>query len=56
MGPVIGFLLTADGLVCVSGDNASRRVVREIAERAGPVAIAVVNVGAVQRAERFGGA
>jgi L-ascorbate metabolism protein UlaG (beta-lactamase superfamily) len=58
MGPVIGFLLASEGLetVYVSGDNASRRVVREIAERAGPVAIAVLNVGAVQRAERFGGA
>jgi L-ascorbate metabolism protein UlaG (beta-lactamase superfamily) len=38
-GPVIGFVLGGEGLetVYVSGDNASRDVVREIAQRAGPI-------------------
>jgi L-ascorbate metabolism protein UlaG (beta-lactamase superfamily) len=57
-GPVIGFLLAAPGLetVYVSGDNASLDVVRAIADRAGPVAIAVLFAGAVQLAHRFDGA
>jgi L-ascorbate metabolism protein UlaG (beta-lactamase superfamily) len=57
-GPVIGFLLTGDGLetVYVSGDNASLDVVREIAGRVGPVDVAILFAGAVQRAERFDGA
>lgn len=57
-GPVIGFLLSGKGLetVYVSGDNASVDVVREIAERAGPVDVAVLFAGAVQIARRFDGA
>ena len=57
-GPVIGFLLSAEGLetVYVSGDNASLDVVREIAESAGPVGIAILFAGAVQLARRFDGA
>jgi L-ascorbate metabolism protein UlaG (beta-lactamase superfamily) len=57
-GPVIGFLLAAPGLetVYVSGDNASLDVVRAIADRAGPVAVAVLFAGAVQLPHRFDGA
>jgi len=57
-GPVIGFLLAAPGLetVYVSGDNASLDVVREIAERAGTVGVAVLFAGAVQFSERWNGA
>jgi L-ascorbate metabolism protein UlaG (beta-lactamase superfamily) len=49
-GPVIGFMLEAvgDDRVYVSGDNASLDVVRAIAERLGPVDIAVLFAGAVQ--------
>jgi hypothetical protein len=48
-GPVIGFVLSADGLqtVYVSGDNASLDVVREIAQRTGAVDVAVLFAGAV---------
>ena len=55
MGPVIGFLLAATGCdtVYVSGDNASLESVREIAERAGPVGVAVLFAGAVQRASEL---
>jgi L-ascorbate metabolism protein UlaG (beta-lactamase superfamily) len=55
MGPVIGFLLSGDGLptVYVSGDNASLEVVRAIAERAGGVDAAVLFAGAVQVPYRF---
>jgi L-ascorbate metabolism protein UlaG (beta-lactamase superfamily) len=58
MGPVIGFALTAPGLerIYVSGDNASLKVVRTIAERIGPVDVAVLFAGAVQIARRFDGA
>ena len=51
MGPVIGFLLQSTGgdTVYVSGDNASLEVVREIADRAGPVGVAILFAGAVQR-------
>jgi L-ascorbate metabolism protein UlaG (beta-lactamase superfamily) len=42
--------------VYVSGDNASLDVVREIAERAGPIAIAILFAGAVQLPQRFDGA
>jgi hypothetical protein len=58
MGPVIGFVLSASGspTVYVSGDNASLDVVREIAERCGPIDIAVLFAGAVQPAPRFDGA
>jgi L-ascorbate metabolism protein UlaG (beta-lactamase superfamily) len=57
-GPVIGFLLQADGedTVYVSGDNASLDVVRTIAERAGPVDVAILFAGAVQLPHRFDGA
>jgi L-ascorbate metabolism protein UlaG (beta-lactamase superfamily) len=57
MGPVIGFLLSGEDLetVYVSGDNASLDVVREIAERAGPVDVAVLFAGAAQLARRFDG-
>ena len=37
-------------------DNASRDVVREIAQRAGPIGVAVLFAGAVQIPQRFGGA
>jgi L-ascorbate metabolism protein UlaG (beta-lactamase superfamily) len=50
VGEVTGFVLAGDGLptVYVSGDNASLRVVREIAERTGPVDVAVLFAGAAQ--------
>lgn len=56
-GPVLGFVLEATGSerVYFSGDNASRRVVREIVERLGEMPIALLNVGAVQLA-KFDGA
>jgi L-ascorbate metabolism protein UlaG (beta-lactamase superfamily) len=55
---VIGFVLGREGLetVYVSGDNASRDVVREIAQRVGPVDVAVLFAGAVQVERRFDGA
>jgi L-ascorbate metabolism protein UlaG (beta-lactamase superfamily) len=55
---VIGFVLSAPGAdtVYVSGDNASLDVVRQIAERAGPIDVAVLFAGAVQLAQRFDGA
>jgi L-ascorbate metabolism protein UlaG (beta-lactamase superfamily) len=58
MGQVIGFLLAGEGLsrVYVSGDNASVDVVRTIAERYGPVDVAVLFAGAVQISRRFDGA
>jgi L-ascorbate metabolism protein UlaG (beta-lactamase superfamily) len=57
-GPVIGFVLDGDGLerVYVSGDNASLDVVAAIAERYGPVDVAVLFAGAVQLPNRFDGA
>jgi L-ascorbate metabolism protein UlaG (beta-lactamase superfamily) len=57
-GPVIGFLLAAEGLetVYVSGDNASLDVVRAIAARAGAIDVAVLFAGAVQVPQRFDGA
>lgn len=57
-GPVIGFLLEADGedRVYVSGDNASLDVVRAIADRAGHVDVAILFAGAVQLPHRFDGA
>ena len=47
-GEVVGFVLTGDGLptVYVSGDNASLDLVKEIAERFGPVDTAVLFSGA----------
>lgn len=57
-GPVIGFLLEADGedRVYVSGDNASLDVVRTIAERVGNIDVAILFAGAVQLPHRFDGA
>ncbi|UGS37463.1 MBL fold metallo-hydrolase [Capillimicrobium parvum] len=57
-GPVIGFHLTGDGLptVHVSGDNASLDVVRRIADRLGPVDVAVLFAGGACLAGRFDGA
>jgi L-ascorbate metabolism protein UlaG (beta-lactamase superfamily) len=57
-GPVLGFLLSASGAeaVYVSGDNASRAVVRAIVEKTGEIPIAVLNAGAVQIPRRFDGA
>ncbi|MDF9816083.1 MBL fold metallo-hydrolase [Streptomyces sp. SPB162] len=50
VGEVTGFVLSGEGLptVYVSGDNASLRVVREIAERFGPFDVAVLFAGAAQ--------
>jgi L-ascorbate metabolism protein UlaG (beta-lactamase superfamily) len=57
-GPVTGFVLAADGAptVYVSGDNASVDVVREIAQRLGPIALAVLFAGGVSLPHRFDGA
>jgi L-ascorbate metabolism protein UlaG (beta-lactamase superfamily) len=57
-GPVIGFVLTADGedTVYVSGDNASLDVVRTIADRVGAIDVAILFAGAVQLPHRFDGA
>jgi L-ascorbate metabolism protein UlaG (beta-lactamase superfamily) len=57
-GPVIGFVLAADGedTVYVSGDNASLDVVRTISERIGQVDLAILFAGAVQIPRRFDGA
>ena len=56
-GPVLGFVLSAPGCatVYVSGDDASREVVRAIAQRIGDVDIAILNAGAVQLS-KFDGA
>jgi L-ascorbate metabolism protein UlaG (beta-lactamase superfamily) len=56
-GPVLGFVLSAPGggTVYFSGDNASRDVVRAIAERIGDVEVAILNAGAVQLS-KFDGA
>jgi L-ascorbate metabolism protein UlaG (beta-lactamase superfamily) len=58
MGPVTGFILHATGSdsVYVSGDNASLDIVRDIAKAYGPIDIAVLFAGAVQRDEEFEGA
>ncbi|MDQ1006981.1 L-ascorbate metabolism protein UlaG (beta-lactamase superfamily) [Streptomyces sp. V4I23] len=47
-GQVVGFVLTGEGLptVYVSGDNASLDVVKEVAERFGPVDTALLFAGA----------
>jgi L-ascorbate metabolism protein UlaG (beta-lactamase superfamily) len=49
-GPVLGFLLSAKNTqeVYVSGDNASRDVVRTIVQKTGELAIAILNARAVQ--------
>src|SRR5205823_5512757 len=54
----VGFMLSAGqlGRVYVSGDNASLDVVRAIAQRCGPVDVAVLFAGAVQVPYRFDGA
>jgi L-ascorbate metabolism protein UlaG (beta-lactamase superfamily) len=56
-GPVLGFVLSAPGAdrIYVSGDNASRDVVRAIVQRTGELEIAVLNAGAVQLS-KFDGA
>jgi L-ascorbate metabolism protein UlaG (beta-lactamase superfamily) len=56
-GPVLGFVLSAPGAeeVYVSGDNASRDVVRAIVQKTGELGIAVLNAGAVQLS-KFDGA
>jgi L-ascorbate metabolism protein UlaG (beta-lactamase superfamily) len=58
MGQVVGFVLTGDGLptVYVSGDNASLDVVRQVADRFGPVDTAIVFAGAPSFPMLFGGA
>jgi L-ascorbate metabolism protein UlaG (beta-lactamase superfamily) len=57
-GPVIGFVLRADGLpsVYVSGDNASVEVVEQIVEREGPMELAVLFAGGAALEGRFDGA
>jgi L-ascorbate metabolism protein UlaG (beta-lactamase superfamily) len=57
-GPVIGFVLRAADLptLYVSGDNASVDVVRTIADRLGPIELAVLFAGAVSLPYRFDGA
>jgi L-ascorbate metabolism protein UlaG (beta-lactamase superfamily) len=57
-GPVIGFVLASDDVpaVYVSGDNASVDVVRTIAERSGPIELAVLFCGGVSLPSRFDGA
>jgi L-ascorbate metabolism protein UlaG (beta-lactamase superfamily) len=57
-GPVIGFVLTAPDVptLYVSGDNASVDVVRTIADRAGPIELAVLFAGGVSVPYRFDGA
>jgi L-ascorbate metabolism protein UlaG (beta-lactamase superfamily) len=57
-GPVVGFVLTADDAptLYVSGDNASVDVVRDIAERRGPIELAVLFAGGVSIPQRFDGA
>jgi len=57
-GPVIGFVLTARDVptLYVSGDNASVDVVRTIADRVGPIELAVLFAGGVSIPHRFDGA
>ncbi|OLZ61552.1 MBL fold metallo-hydrolase [Amycolatopsis keratiniphila] len=57
-GEVVGFVLTGDGLptVYVSGDNASLDVVRQVADRFGPVDTAVLFAGAPRLKPVFDGA
>jgi L-ascorbate metabolism protein UlaG (beta-lactamase superfamily) len=52
VGEVTGFVLSGSGLpaVYISGDNASLDLVHEIAERLGPVDVALVSAGAAQTA------
>lgn len=57
-GPVIGFLLTADGVptTYISGDNASVDVVRRIVERVGEIELSILFAGGVSLPNRFDGA
>ncbi|MFE0510556.1 MBL fold metallo-hydrolase [Streptomyces sp. NPDC058964] len=57
-GEVVGFVLTGEGLptVYVSGDNASLDVVKEIADRFGPVDTALLFAGAPRFPVLFEGA
>ena len=57
-GQVVGFVLTGEGLptVYVSGDNASLDLVKEIAERFGPVDTAILFAGAPRFPVLFDGA
>ncbi|WP_410646736.1 MBL fold metallo-hydrolase [Amycolatopsis sp. cmx-4-54] len=57
-GEVVGFVLTGQGLptVYVSGDNASLDVVRQVADRFGPVDTAVLFAGAPRLKPVFDGA
>jgi L-ascorbate metabolism protein UlaG (beta-lactamase superfamily) len=57
-GPVIGFVLRGADLptLYVSGDNASVDVVRTIADRVGPIELAVLFAGGVSLPYRFDGA
>ncbi|WP_336207157.1 MBL fold metallo-hydrolase [Nonomuraea sp. LPB2021202275-12-8] len=57
-GQVVGFVLTGEGLptVYVSGDNASLDLVKQIAERFGPVETAILFVGAPRLPVLFDGA
>ena len=47
IGPVLGFVLTADGLptIYVSGDNSSLEVIEEVENELGPIDVAVLFVG-----------
>jgi L-ascorbate metabolism protein UlaG (beta-lactamase superfamily) len=56
LGPVIGFVLTADGLptVYVSGDNAAVDVARAIVERLGRMELAVLFAGGANLPQFFG--
>lgn len=58
LGQVVGFVLTGEGLptVYISGDNASLDVVKEIAERVGPVDTAILFAGAPRIPVLFDGA
>jgi L-ascorbate metabolism protein UlaG (beta-lactamase superfamily) len=58
MGPVVGFLISGEGLptIYVSGDNASVDVVRDIAARVGRVDVALLFTGGVRVARYFDGA
>ncbi|NRQ33661.1 MBL fold metallo-hydrolase [Nonomuraea sp. NN258] len=57
-GQVVGFVLTGEGLpaVYVSGDNASLDLVKEIAERFGPIDTAILFAGAPRIPVLFDGA
>jgi L-ascorbate metabolism protein UlaG (beta-lactamase superfamily) len=57
-GPVVGFLLSGNGLasVYVSGDNASVDVVREIVARVGAIDVALLFAGGARAPHLFDGA